>query len=596
MRSGLVKAASVAVCLLSAVPSRAQTASHVLVVANRLTPGSVEIADAYVAARSIPRDQFVTLEVPAGEQISRVDFDERIQAPIARWLTAHAMQDRILYIVLTRGLPVRIEGTQGRQGTASSVDSELALLYRRMTGIPVPTAGPVPNPYFAGAREAPPAAFNRAEFDVYLVTRLDGFSTADTLGLIQRGASPRKDGRIVLDAPSVTNDPRRGWMEEAAARLRRAGFAERVVLDITDAAIQNEAGVLGYVSFGSNDAALHARQPKLTFVPGGLASMFLSSDARTFVEPPAAWQPGDRNLFAGSSQTLIGDLIRGGVTGIAGQVGEPFLDGSVRPDILLPAYVNGLTLAESFYVATPYLSWQTIVVGDPLCAPFRKDDTDQADDPPVDGETQLPSRFEARRLAALQGAASPEALRLVLQAETRTARGDDQGAIESLRKAVAADAASLFAWRALADRLEVTGDHTASAAAYQRILALAPNDVATLNNIAYNLAVHQNQPKDAYPFAVRAAALAGANPMIDDTLGWIQHLLGDDVQALRLLDRARRALPRSAEVQLHAAVVYAKAGQLQDAAVALALSAKLDPTLAERSEFKQVQQLLGRRN
>src|SRR5439155_1520651 len=44
--------------------------------------------------------------------------------------------------------------------------------------------------------------------------------------------------------------------------------------------------------------------------------------------------------------------------------------GTARPEILFPAYRAGFTLAESFYMALPHLSWQAVVVGDPLAAPF----------------------------------------------------------------------------------------------------------------------------------------------------------------------------------------------------------------------------------
>ena len=77
-----------------------------------------------------------------------------------------------------------------------------------------------------------------------------------------------------------------------------------------------------------------------------------------------------RAYYAGSSQTLAGDLIRGGVTGVAAQVTEPYFDGAVRPDILFPLYARGFNLAEVFYLSMPSLSWQTVVIGDPLCSPF----------------------------------------------------------------------------------------------------------------------------------------------------------------------------------------------------------------------------------
>jgi len=38
------------------------------------------------------------------------------------------------------------------------------------------------------------------------------------------------------------------------------------------------------------------------------------------------------------------------------------------PDLLFAAYYSGRNLAESFYLAIRSLSWQNIVVGDPLCS------------------------------------------------------------------------------------------------------------------------------------------------------------------------------------------------------------------------------------
>ena len=78
-----------------------------------------------------------------------------------------------------------------------------------------------------------------------------------------------------------------------------------------------------------------------------------------------------RSHHAGSPQSLIGDLIAEGVTGTVGFVYEPYLDGTARPDVLFPAYRAGYTLAESFYMALRYLSWQSVVIGDPLVAPFE---------------------------------------------------------------------------------------------------------------------------------------------------------------------------------------------------------------------------------
>ena len=44
--------------------------------------------------------------------------------------------------------------------------------------------------------------------------------------------------------------------------------------------------------------------------------------------------------IAGSAHALVGDLIRDGVTGVAGHVAEPYLQSVVRPDLLFAAYVR----------------------------------------------------------------------------------------------------------------------------------------------------------------------------------------------------------------------------------------------------------------
>jgi hypothetical protein len=49
-------------------------------------------------------------------------------------------------------------------------------------------------------------------------------------------------------------------------------------------------------------------------------------------------------------------------------VNEPYLVACARPDKVLPAYAAGRNLAESFYLGIPFLSWQGVVLGDPLCS------------------------------------------------------------------------------------------------------------------------------------------------------------------------------------------------------------------------------------
>lgn len=585
-------------------PAFAQSGRNVLVVANEASPESLEIAAWYAESRGVPSEQVVRIRTLTSETISRADFERTIQAPIAAAIAAKSLQDQILYIVLTRGVPLRIIGTTGRQGTGASVDSELTLLYRRMVGATVAPSGPVPNPYFLKDRpisEAKP--FTRAEYDIYLVTRLDGFSQADAMALIERGKATAGEGsKVVLDDFPLLRDPRNSWIAAAAERLKDAGLGDRLVHDTTTRTVSGVSDVIGYASWGSNDPGLMVRQPDISFAPGAIATMFLSTDARTFAEPPASWKPGNtrQSIHGGSNQSLIGDLIRQGVTGVSGYVGEPYLDSVVRPEILFPAYLSGRNLAESFYLAMPSLGWQAVVVGDPLAAPFRTaaTQTDPATSS-LNPDTELPVHFSERRLPYLNDpklyGSSDAVRRWLLRAESRLSRSDQAGAVEALKEAVRLEPGTLQAWRMLGQLHEAANRHEEAVAAYERVLELNPDDVITLNNLAYHLAVRAGKPDAALPLATRANLLAQGSPQIEDTLGWIHHLLGNDREAVPYLVRASRALPRNADVQLHAAVVFAAIGRLEDASKALTAAVAADPAIKERPEYQAVQRKISGR-
>jgi uncharacterized protein (TIGR03790 family) len=571
----------------------AQTPANILVIANARSPISLQISSHYVKRRGIPSDQVIELQTATDDEISRDRFEREIQAPIASWLVKHSAQDRILYLVLTKGVPLRVSGTAGRFGTVSSVDSELTLLYRRLAGRSVPPGGAVPNPYFLGDRPVDSAArFSHSSHDIYLVTRLDGFSVDDVIALIDRAAAPVSTGRVLLDERASLSRSGNDWLAEAAQRLTAQGFGDRVTLDTTGRVLTNEKNVLGYYSWGSNDPAATKRVPDLQFVNGAIAAMFVSTDGRTFTEPPPTWNIGKWELrethFAGSPQSLAGDLIRAGVTGVAAHVAEPFLDMTVRPNILFPAYFAGFNLAESFYLAMPSLSWQAVVVGDPLCAPFTKPALSSNElDVPIDPETELPKQFSAQRLAAFSDPRyNPLAVKRYVRAETRSSRGDTNGARESLEEAVLLDENLLLAWTMLANLYQTSGEFSSAIEAYRKIVDRDRSDVPALNNLAYLIAVKERKPQDALPFAERAHLLAPMNPMIKDTLGWIKHLLGDDTQAAPLIAAAAQALPQNAEVQLHAAVILVAAGRFEEGSKLLKIAERLDPGLKDNTDFK----------
>ena len=627
--------------LALAAPGFAQSAANVLLVVNEASADSAGIAAHYARVRSLPSDQILRLKVDAADEIDRASFNSAIQAPIAAWLQKHAAQDRILYIVLAKGIPLRIKGTAGRTGTLASVDSELTLLYRRLVGQAValdnredspfrfgttpvaqakplsskvtllyhrlvgqevPIDGRVDNPYFLGTAPIEQAkAFSREAFDLYLVTRLDGYTADDIAGVIERGASPAREGRILLDQKTgAGSDTGNAWLAAAADRLAKGGFGDRVVIETTNQVLSGRQDVLGYYSWGSNDPAITTRRVGLGFVPGAIAATYVSTDGRTFTEPPAGWTIGkwfDRStFFAGSPQSLAGDMIREGVTGVAAQVAEPYFDALVRPDILFPAYVSGFNLAEAFYLAMPYLSWQTVVVGDPLCAPFGRTPLQPAAiDKGVDPATELPAWFAARRLAVLTRTTTPDVAKAVLRSEARLARNDKLGAQASMEEATALDPKLVAAHLMLAIAYEEQGAFDKAIERYRLALATSPDNLIALNNLAYGLAVRRGEAAEAIGLAERAMRLSGGrSPEIADTLAWVQHLLGRDQEAAVIMARIVKADPGRAVFRLHAAAVLASLGRIEEAAAELREAVRLDPQLEKSDEVKALRGKLGR--
>jgi len=353
-----------AALLLPAVyAARAQTPGQVLVVENRRSAASREIGDYYIHHREIPPANLCVIDTVPDETISRAVYEKDIEVPIGQFLKKQGLQEKILYIVLTKGVPLRITGTgEAMRSDVSSVDSELTLLYQRLRGAVIPLPGPVRNPFFR-QRDTP---FTHPVFPMYLVTRLDGYNMAEMRALVDRGLQARNTGRFVIDLRGDDRTPGNQWLRAAAFLLPK----DRVFINESADVLTGLDNVIGYASWGSNDGARKHRFLHFRWLPGAIATEFVSTDGRTFRQPPENWEIGDwghkGTWFEGSPQTLAADYIHEGATGASGQVYEPYLDFCPRPDFVLPAYYSGRTLAESFYMGIAGLSWMNVVIGDPL--------------------------------------------------------------------------------------------------------------------------------------------------------------------------------------------------------------------------------------
>jgi len=368
--------------------------AEVLLVYNANSPISTAIAKDYAAKRDVTKEVVIhcsdSAVSTANETIPLADYKREIAAPVAEFLTHHA---EINFIVLTKGVPIRIDG--GETGSRDehttgnlhpSVDSYLAAVdYPSIPGaVKISIHGSGADGFgWLNRYWNKNEPFSHAKFGGYLVTRLDGYTQADAEALVTRSlaaeAEKRIDvhgGKVLLDVqpifkfkstdvagqPLAVTGPIPDESDYGSwnADMVKAGdllIARKVPteLDRDEAFVGDRSNLLGYFSWGSNDAKYNKKAyESLTFAPGAIGDTAVSTSARTF-------------LPTTGGQSLITDLIAHGITGVKGYTDEPLLQAIASPSLAMERYTSGFTLAESFYAASRFVGWEDVVIGDPLC-------------------------------------------------------------------------------------------------------------------------------------------------------------------------------------------------------------------------------------
>ena len=183
--------------------------------------------------RRVPRANLVTIACPTTEECDLADFDKRIGEPVDAFLQGKAS---IVCLVLTKGVPIRV-----RQD-GSSVDGLLALPSKARQG------RHLLNPYFQKM-----ARFRRDTFGYYLVTRLDGYTRADCLALVDRSLAAKPlPGPFLLHAGPGHEEPSYTGVNEGVRQgmnqLLQKGM--KVIPDTGEKFPGDYRNLMGYFSLG----------------------------------------------------------------------------------------------------------------------------------------------------------------------------------------------------------------------------------------------------------------------------------------------------------------------------------------------------------
>lgn len=370
-----------------AAARRVADAARVVVLANATDPESVALARHYLNARGISESRLVLLPLPADEEIDWPAFAGRVWNPLLDELlrrnllvgTRHPSPDaagrnRISLtekafdtLVLCKGTPLKIRhdaaleapvlppGEPGKPPparpplavTCAAVDSEFALLTRATSR----ALGFEPNPRYAPVAGRSPA-------DTLIISRLDGPDYAAARRLVDSALAAEKSGLIGrayidLGGPHKTGD---GWLRAAAEGCRRMAFDTQVdespALFPASARFDSPAIYLGWYAAAPTGVLAEKDRP---LAPGAIAWHIHSFSA-------ASLRSGWAATLATRGAALTG-----------GNVYEPYLEFSLNPAILLESLARGMNAGDAAAAATPVLSWQGVVLGDPLYRPFTHD-------------------------------------------------------------------------------------------------------------------------------------------------------------------------------------------------------------------------------
>jgi uncharacterized protein (TIGR03790 family) len=377
----------VCVCAVAFVGLAADEADHVVVLVNANDSGSADIAKYYTEKRGIPSENIIALDMPTKETVTVREFVDTIYNPLLnalierKWMNAVkatgldiAGRERvsiathhISYLVTTRGVPLRIANDPTLLGSEhdqlpeenkkkfkvnnGSVDGELALL-----------AGPanwsmtawIDNPLY---EQMVPTSLDAKR--VIRVSRLDGPSVESVKKLIDRSLQAETEGlmgRAYFDIGGPYA-PGNEWINAAGDLAVKAFFDTdfEKTKRLMDGRDRYDAPAI-YMGWYRKDAYGPWLEAKWSVPPGAIGFHLHSFSAETVRSTSKGW---------------LGAFVNQGYCATVGNVYEPYLGLTHRPQMLLAALLDGHTFGEAAMFSNPALSWQGVAIGDPLYRPFK---------------------------------------------------------------------------------------------------------------------------------------------------------------------------------------------------------------------------------
>ena len=377
---------------VSAPLHAANPGDEVIVIYNSRVPESKAIAEHYAERRHVPATQVFGFALNSDDDMTRAEYRDGLEKPLAKmledkklWTIRSEMipattnrpgrvewkvtQSKIRYAVLCYGIPYRIKedpllterSTQDMRKelrrNEACVDNELAVLPAIEQHLPL--YGPLPNPLYSATNSAVFYPSN----GVLLVARLDGPTPAIATELVDKAMQAETNGlwgRAYVDLRNIDGDYKLGdeWLRGAADIFKRLGFETVIETNPTTFSVSFPMSQIAfYCGWYDNDVSGPFTRTNVEFMPGAFAYHLHSYSAARLHSTTLNWS---------------GPLLAKGATITMGSVNEPFLGGTPDVGTFASRFIYyGMSFGEAAYASQTMLSWQTVVIGDPLYRPFR---------------------------------------------------------------------------------------------------------------------------------------------------------------------------------------------------------------------------------
>ncbi len=382
--------------IFSVTPCHALQSDELLLIVNRNVPASLELAHYYCDQRHIPARNLLLVDMNTSEDCSRKEYQQQLLQPLRQYLASHQGTE-IRCLVLFYGIPLRVGAPelslaeqhelatlelaqQQNQSTPqndkqltqkiaqlrrinhlAAVDSEISLAQITTYSLENWQL----NPYFAGFQQQLDKLPLRKE-QVLLVSRLDAPTPAIVRRMIDDSLyaeQNRLQGKAYFDAR---------WTLPKETNLKGYAYA--------DASIHKAAKLTAELS----TLPVHLDQRERLLQPGEApqAALYCGWYSLAKYVDAFTWQRGavGYHIASGEATTLklkgsqvwCKRMLEDGIAATVGPVAEPYVQGFPVPELFFRFLLDGYyTLVESYFFSTQVLSWQMVLLGDPLYRPFR---------------------------------------------------------------------------------------------------------------------------------------------------------------------------------------------------------------------------------